>query len=85
MDKLDVKKKKLFFLIMNKLILFFLFNIKMNDTIKNELEMAIIVFKIRKIRLLSSAPLRVKRSIKKIRLFDIIEEKLLSIEKYDEE
>ena len=38
--------------------------------------MAMIVFKIRKIRLLSSAPYNTLKTFEKIKLFDIVEEKL---------
>ena len=55
------------------------------NNITEELEMAKLVFKIRKIRLLSSAPRKIIRTLENIQLFNIIEEKLSSIPKYDEE
>ena len=50
------------------------------NCVEDQLEMVLIVFKIRRIRLLSSAPLNTLKTIENMKMFEIIEEKLLSLQ-----
>ena len=42
-----------------------------------------IVFKIRRIRLLSSAPLNTLKTLENLKMFEIIEDKLLSLKQHN--
>ncbi|KAM3127602.1 hypothetical protein pb186bvf_020307 [Paramecium bursaria] len=47
--------------------------------------MVMIVFKIRRIRLLSSAPLNTLKTLENLKMFEIIEDKLLSLKQHNQE